>query len=100
MLLGHTFLTVFTFPIWGCTVVLALGLVACTRPVVVRDPKAPVEEWPAYGNDPGSSRYSPLSEITKDNVGGAQGGVDVSHRRRVGRDGHLERAKGVGQEHV
>ncbi len=35
----------------------------------MRDPLAPVEEWPTYGNDPGSSRYSPLSEITKDNVG-------------------------------
>jgi len=46
-----------------------LGLVACTPPAVVRDPLAPVEEWPTYGNDPGSSRYSPLSEITKDNVG-------------------------------
>jgi quinoprotein glucose dehydrogenase len=35
---------------------------------VVRDSAAAVEEWPAYGNDPGSSRYSPLSEIAKANV--------------------------------
>jgi quinoprotein glucose dehydrogenase len=47
-----------------------LGLVACSRLAVVRDSSAPVEEWPAYGNDPGSSRYSPLGEITKRNVGG------------------------------
>src|SRR5579864_5753904 len=38
------------------------------RAVVTRDPKAAVEEWPTYGNYPGSSRYSPLSEITKRNV--------------------------------
>ena len=31
-------------------------------------PKAPVEEWPTYGNDAGSSRFSPLTEITKENV--------------------------------
>ena len=36
---------------------------------MVRDPEAAVEEWPTYGNDPGSARYSPLSEITKGNVG-------------------------------
>ena len=35
---------------------------------MTRDPKAAVEEWPTYGNYPGSSRYSPLSEITKRNV--------------------------------
>jgi quinoprotein glucose dehydrogenase len=48
---------------------LLLVLVGCTRPAVVRDPQAPVEEWKAYGNDPGSSRYSPLQEITTANVG-------------------------------
>ncbi len=47
-----------------------LVLVACTRPAVVRDARAPVEEWQAYGNDAGSSRYSPLTEITKANVAG------------------------------
>lgn len=48
---------------------LVLGFVGCSRPAVVRDASAPVEEWPAYGNDAGSSRYSPLKEITKANVG-------------------------------
>ena len=52
--------------------VLALSLAACTRPAVVRDPAAPAEEWPTYGNDAGSSRYSPLREITEDNVGSLQ----------------------------
>ncbi len=48
---------------------ILLALAACSRPAVVRDARAPVEEWPAYGNDAGSSRYSPLTEITKANVG-------------------------------
>ena len=24
--------------------------------------------WPSYGNDPGGSRYSPLTQITRENV--------------------------------
>jgi quinoprotein glucose dehydrogenase len=53
----------------GLVLGFVLGLMACSQPAVVRDSAAPVEEWPAYGNDPGSSRYSPLTEITKANVG-------------------------------
>ena len=30
--------------------------------------RGPVADWPAYGNDPGGSRYSPLTQINKDNV--------------------------------
>jgi quinoprotein glucose dehydrogenase len=47
---------------------LLLTLAACRPPATERDPTAAVEEWPTYGNDPGSSRYSPLTEITKENV--------------------------------
>jgi quinoprotein glucose dehydrogenase len=46
----------------------ALGWVGCAPRATVRDPAAPVVEWPNYGNDPGSSRYSPLTEINKSNV--------------------------------
>ena len=28
----------------------------------------PVEDWPCYGRDPGGMRYSPLMEITRENV--------------------------------
>ncbi len=52
------------------TDILFLILAGCTRPAVVRDARAPVEEWPAYGNDAGSSRHSPLTEITQANVAG------------------------------
>ncbi len=51
---------------------MVFGLAICLHPAVERDAKAPIEEWPAYGNDAGSSRYSPLREITKDNVGNLQ----------------------------
>lgn len=47
---------------------LAFELAACAPPAAVRDPRAPVAEWPSYGGDPGNSRYSPLTEINKDNV--------------------------------
>ena len=29
-------------------------------------------EWPYYGGDPGNSRYSPLADVTRDNVGRLQ----------------------------
>ena len=47
---------------------LVLTFAGCGPRMVERDAKAPVEEWPTYGNDPGSSRYSPLTEITKSNL--------------------------------
>ncbi len=53
----------------SCCAVLLLCFISCSRPVVARDPAAPTEEWPTYGNDPGSSRYSLLTEINKENVG-------------------------------
>src|SRR4029453_6441586 len=28
----------------------------------------PPGEWPAYGHDPGSTRYSPLTQVNRDNV--------------------------------
>jgi len=28
----------------------------------------PADDWPAYGHDPGGMRYSPLKDITRDNV--------------------------------
>src|SRR5215472_3082057 len=47
---------------------LALTLAGCGPQRVERDLQAPVEEWPTYGNDAGSSRYSPLADITKGNL--------------------------------
>jgi quinoprotein glucose dehydrogenase len=40
---------------------LALALAACTS--------APSTDWPHYGGSPEQTRYSPLTQITRDNVG-------------------------------
>jgi quinoprotein glucose dehydrogenase len=40
---------------------------AASRSMAAAAPLAP-EEWPAYGRDPGGMRYSPLSEINRENV--------------------------------
>ena len=50
------------------SLLLILILAGCGPRPIERDATAPVEEWPSYGNDPGSSRYSPLTEITKTNL--------------------------------
>jgi glucose dehydrogenase len=47
---------------------VVLTLAGCGPHRAERDTQAPVEEWPSYGNDAGSSRYSPLTEITKSNL--------------------------------
>ncbi len=48
-----------------------IALVACRPGVATRpDPAAPTAEWPEYGNDSGGSRYSPLADITPQNVRG------------------------------
>jgi quinoprotein glucose dehydrogenase len=40
----------------------------------------PVAEWPAYGGDAGGSRYSPLTQITRDNIAH----LDVAWTYRTG----------------
>jgi quinoprotein glucose dehydrogenase len=44
-------------------VVLAIGTLAAAKTKV-----SDAGDWPAYGRDPGGSRYSPLSQINRDNV--------------------------------
>lgn len=47
--------------------ILVLALAACiAAPLAGQIP--PPSDWPAYGRDPGGSRYSPLAEITPENV--------------------------------
>jgi quinoprotein glucose dehydrogenase len=36
--------------------------------VSLQTPGAGVGDWPAYGRDPGGARFSPLTQITRDNV--------------------------------
>ena len=53
----------------GAVVVLAALLVLLPRRTTAPlDYTGPVAGWPHYGNDPGGTRFSPLTQITRDNV--------------------------------
>jgi len=55
----------------GIATASALALLsACdgTRPACPAPAAGPAAGWPAYGNDPGGTRYSPLADVTPDNV--------------------------------
>lgn len=51
----------------GCLASACLTAAACSRPALSADPARRVE-WPAWGNDPGGQRYSPLETINPGNV--------------------------------
>jgi quinoprotein glucose dehydrogenase len=46
----------------------AAAALACGSPRPL-DASGPVADWPAYGGDAGGLRYSPLTQITRENVG-------------------------------
>jgi len=47
--------------------IAAAVLYGCmTRPAVQSSPAG--DEWPVYGHDPGGSRFSPLTQVNRDNV--------------------------------
>ena len=41
--------------------------------------------WPIVNLDPGATRYSPLTQITPENVGHLESRMDLSHEARAGR---------------
>ena len=47
---------------------VAAGLLSGCDAQIAVPPGGPVADWPAYGQDQGGSRYSPLTQINKDNV--------------------------------
>jgi quinoprotein glucose dehydrogenase len=51
-------------------IVLAISLVTLSRALWAGSPAQTAEEagWPAYGNDPGGSRYSAAAQINRNNV--------------------------------
>lgn len=48
--------------------VAGLLLLRGRDPEVVVPSGGPVADWPAYGRDPGGSRYSPVAQINRENV--------------------------------
>ncbi|HIL99586.1 MAG TPA: pyrroloquinoline quinone-dependent dehydrogenase [Myxococcales bacterium] len=52
---------------WGVMVLAALAQLGCGEAVVV-DYSGPTAQWSAYGADSAGSRYSPLTQINRDNV--------------------------------
>lgn len=55
---------------FGITVLTAWALhnAACTSDPVQMSFTGPTAEWESYGRDPGGARYSPLNQITRENV--------------------------------
>src|SRR5690349_5869153 len=45
-----------------------LVLLVTGRPLAA-GASAPADDWPCYGRDPGGMRFSPLTDVTRDNVG-------------------------------
>ncbi|HEY3139200.1 MAG TPA: PQQ-binding-like beta-propeller repeat protein, partial [Blastocatellia bacterium] len=52
----------------GSAVIIAACLLLNLNLVAAKDHANRDAEWPAYGRDPGGSRYSPLSQINRENV--------------------------------
>ncbi len=74
-----TFATTFlTMPVLRSTVRLAIG--AILPALAAAQPAKHTGEWPTYGNDPGATKYSPLTEIHRGNVAQLQ----VAWRWRTG----------------
>ena len=72
----------------GTLVTLLSLLVAACGAKTSAAPGGPVSDWPAYGRDAGGSRYSPLAQITPDNVGE----LEIAWTYRTG---ELEAARAV-----
>ncbi|MAI24497.1 MAG: quinoprotein glucose dehydrogenase [Spirochaeta sp.] len=51
----------------GCVILAAFGLFGCGDPVAP-DFSGPVSEWREFGGDKGGLKYSPLTQITPENV--------------------------------
>ena len=45
-----------------------VGVAGCSRGPAAVDTSGPTASWPEYGGDKGGLRYSPLTQITRENV--------------------------------
>ena len=48
---------------------LTIGLLAACLPLAASQAQPSAKDWPAYGHDASGGRYSPLAQITPQNVG-------------------------------
>ncbi|HWA59347.1 MAG TPA: hypothetical protein VG692_18990, partial [Gemmatimonadales bacterium] len=75
-------------------VVAAVVLVIAATPVPGATAQSagttPTSGWSSYGGDPGGSRHSPLTEITRENVGRLQ----VAWSVRTGEAAHTDHSEG------
>src|SRR5690606_16982397 len=55
--------------VWGIALGAAGLALACGGEPPPLDLGGPTADWPAWGGDPGGLRWSPLDQITRDNVG-------------------------------
>ena len=56
------------FCLWVLVIVLFVACLSGCKEHMPIPPGGPVADWPAYGRDAGGSRYSPLAQITRENV--------------------------------
>lgn len=54
--------------VWIALLGLAVALTGCSKRGFTPEAGAPSVDWSNYGNSPGNSRYSPLTEINQKNV--------------------------------
>src|SRR5258706_8471412 len=52
----------------ACIVAVAFGVPAATQKIMAGPESANDNEWPYYGHDAGGMRYSPLTQINRENV--------------------------------
>ena len=53
---------------WGRIAILSVVVLICMGCAALLRGRGLADEWPTYGNDPGGTRYSPLTQIDRANV--------------------------------
>ncbi len=67
--LSHVYLSLILF--------VAITLVCCNKQPV--DYSGPISNWPSYGGSTGGDRYSPLTQVSRDNVSGLKKAWEYRH---------------------
>jgi quinoprotein glucose dehydrogenase len=59
-------------PLAGLKALLLASTLLLSQLAMAAGPPAPPGDWPALGNDPGGSQYSPLKQLNRSNVAGLE----------------------------